>query len=177
MTRQTWHASLASHRHQSLSVFVDGPPERLEYAMKYGTLYAAAAGLFAPLAAIAATPPLSQGVLDTLAKQDASTYKFFALHNTTESNIAGRQILERRAAPNNLNGLIETCTADSCLVYTFDDGPFDYHKLVVDMAVKSNIKVTFFVNVSTAVDRAVMRDSVAFKMRLTRCLPSRRRHR
>jgi peptidoglycan/xylan/chitin deacetylase (PgdA/CDA1 family) len=85
-------------------------------------------------------PPLSDAVMDDLVKRDPSTYETFALRNVSDS-----QLVER-GPPNNLYGIQERCTASRCLSYTFDDGPYNNMRKIVDTAVSNGIKVTFFVN-------------------------------
>lgn len=88
-------------------------------------------------------PPLSDNVMEDLARRDVMDYETFALRDVETTG------LQERGAPNGLNGLKTRCTKSHCLAYTFDDGPYNNMRKITDTAVENGIKATFFVNVSS----------------------------
>ncbi|MCO5599799.1 hypothetical protein L7F22_053906 [Adiantum nelumboides] len=84
-------------------------------------------------------PYLPEEVLADLAKRDPSEYETFSLQNSTSS-------LKERGPPNNLYGIQERCTASHCVSPSFDDGPYNNMRKIVDTADAAGFKVTFFVN-------------------------------
>lgn len=101
----------------------------------------ATAAVASPVAGGSSMPALPKAVLDDLARRDPSEYTIFSQQNGTGAGLA------KRGPPNGLTGVQSRCTKSRCLSYTFDDGPYNDNRKIVDQAVKDGIKVTFFVNV------------------------------
>ena len=92
-----------------------------------------------------ALPPLSPVVLKDL--EQRTDYKIFnndlGLIRRFQEAVDSPDPVRRGAA---LSGLQTTCTVDSCLALTFDDGPYLYHKDIRQQFIDAGLKTTFFVN-------------------------------
>ncbi|KAL9087055.1 MAG: hypothetical protein Q9165_006883, partial [Trypethelium subeluteriae] len=82
-------------------------------------------------------PPLPNSVTADLNKMNATAYKTFNIRDPSNQDL-----------PPDLTGIQDRCFTTHCLVYTFDDGPSDLMRKVVDQAVQGGFKVTFMVNVN-----------------------------
>ncbi|KAI9665775.1 MAG: Carbohydrate esterase 4 protein [Bathelium mastoideum] len=83
-------------------------------------------------------PPVSNIVKSDLERFNLSDYKTFGVRGTDVNTF-----------PQELTGKLRSCSTNNCLAYTFDDGPRDHMRKIVDEAVEHGIKVTFFVNAQT----------------------------
>lgn len=116
--------------------------------MRFTSILAAGAAITAAmLTPVTATPTvmstipdhISESIRRELAELPAENYTLF------DRNAGPSGSLDKRASQ--INGVQTTCRGDNCLSMTFDDGPYDWQRKVVDtLGNAGGQKGTFFVN-------------------------------
>ncbi|KAL9937224.1 hypothetical protein V8E36_003633 [Tilletia maclaganii] len=109
-------------------------------------LFGSAASIAAAASPATDFPPLSPLVRADLEKRDPSEYQLFHADPATlygRDETPSSSNLTRRAV---VPGQIERCKTSSCFAFTFDDGPYIYHRKIADEIAAIGTKATFFVN-------------------------------